>query len=238
MNRLMCANMSRLLRDRFFWICLAFMGLIVPLCNGIFGNFFYALSATAIPAAFCPLFLGAEYSDGTMRNKIAMGFSRFSVYLSDFTVCAVAGVLFNSAWLAGTLLLHRDGGMPIDLSLPFLLCIAGVCLAWTALFALLSLLIQSKAHAAVACLLTAVVTFLLGIQLTILINAAADKVAPGTQYPLELLRDLLPGGQAYVIAIGDFVTEGQLVRFPLYSLGLTGIVTIVGMAMFCRRDLR
>lgn len=238
MNRLMSANVSRLVRDRSFWICLAFMGLVVPLGNGIFGNFFYALAATAITAAFCPLFLGSEYSDGTMRNKIAMGFSRLSVYLSDFTVRAVAGILFNAAWLAGSLLFHRDRGMPIDLSAPFLLCIAGVCLAWTAVFALLSLLIQSKAYAAVACLLTAVVTFLLGIQLTVMINAGADKAAGGANTPLALLRDLLPGGQAYLLAIGDFVSEGQLVRFPLYSLGLAIAVTALGLCLFRRRDLK
>ncbi len=237
MNRLLWANASRLIQDRMFWLCLGFMGLVVPVFNGIFGNFFYALSAAAIPAAFCPLFLGAEYSDGTMHSKIAVGHRRRSVYLSDLTVCAVAGLLFNTAWLTGSLLFHRDRGLPAD-PLRFLLCAGGVCLSWTAVFTLISLLVQSKAHAAVVCLLTAVVTFLLGVQRTIMINAASGKPAVGTQASLKLLRDLLPGGQAYLLAIGDIITAEQLTRFPLYSLGLAVVVTVAGLLLFRRKDLK
>ena len=242
MNRLLWANASRLIQDRIFWLCMGFMGLVLPVFNGIFGNFFYTLSAAVVPAAFCPLFLGAEYSDGTMRSKIAVGHSRWSVYLADLTICAVAGLLFNTAWLTGSLLFHRAMELPAE-PLRFLLCAGGVCLAWTAVFTLISLLIQSKAHAAVACLLTAVVMFLLGLQLTIMINAISSTATSGsgtacTPTPLELFRDILPGGQAYLLAIGDFITTEQLTRFPLYSLGLATVVTIIGLLLFRRKDLK
>lgn len=42
---------------------------------------------------FIGLFIGSEYSDGTIRNKLIAGNSRAAVYFSNYIVCMIAGFL-------------------------------------------------------------------------------------------------------------------------------------------------
>lgn len=44
--------------------------------------FAYSFFIGILSAIFCSLFTGTEYSDGTIRNKIVVGHSRISIYLS------------------------------------------------------------------------------------------------------------------------------------------------------------
>ena len=97
MNKLLSANFSRMKKDKIFWIGIAFM-----LCLGIFSNILYykqniqypeytitldmgfftpAMFIGIIASVFCSLFIGTEYSDGTIRNKISVGHSRTIIYL-------------------------------------------------------------------------------------------------------------------------------------------------------------
>ena len=45
--------------------------------------FVYAMLIGLVLSVFLPLFFGSEYSDGTIRNKLAAGHPRLSVYLAN-----------------------------------------------------------------------------------------------------------------------------------------------------------
>ena len=72
--------------------------------NGFFGC---ALFIGIVMAVFCSLFIGTEYSEGTIRNKIIIGQKRGAVYLSNFYYmlfgkrCYVYGIFYSVS-------LHRD----------------------------------------------------------------------------------------------------------------------------------
>ena len=46
-----------------------------------------------VAAILTSMFIGSEYSDGTIRNKLVVGHSRMRIYLANLIVCSVACVL-------------------------------------------------------------------------------------------------------------------------------------------------
>ena len=118
MRKLLRANFARLWRSRTFWVEMAFMALICvaflidnrnndsnwTLDGGCFNYAFFVPILTAIVTA---LYIGSEYSDGTMRNKCVIGHQRKDIYLANLIVCVTASVLLCagisyriSAWVA------------------------------------------------------------------------------------------------------------------------------------------
>ena len=111
MRRLLIANGKRLIRNVWFWLGLAGMGIYAGfglyseydwLCK--YGMGMGSGSADAllfsileplefIRAAFICMFIGEEYSNKTIRNKIIVGHSKTFVYLSNFMVCSMASIL-------------------------------------------------------------------------------------------------------------------------------------------------
>ena len=88
MSKLLSANIIRLRKEKVFWLVMAVMFILgagIPISikiaeirlgtyNGIdavFGQF--AIFIGVVSAIFCSFFVGREYSDGTIRNKIISG---------------------------------------------------------------------------------------------------------------------------------------------------------------------
>ena len=51
-------------------------------------------------AAFIGIFIGTDYSNGTIRNKHIMGHSRTKMYLSNLTVCITASLIMHIVYIA------------------------------------------------------------------------------------------------------------------------------------------
>jgi hypothetical protein len=169
MNKLLQANFSRLKKSRIFWLSVTVMliyaiaavlyqynekagGHTVTL-DSVF-NLPYIMSGILL-AVFCSLFIGTEYSDGTIRNKIIVGNSRSAVYFANFIVSAVVGLIMNLAFFAVACVLgipllgfFTEGTMTVVLSL-----ITGVMMtiSFAAIFTLITMLSKSKALSAVIC---------------------------------------------------------------------------------------
>lgn len=273
-NLLLRANFSRLWRSASFWVALAVMfgtgvfeltvgmnarrqGNPVPLDNRYM---LFVLMSGVVLAAFCSLFVGAEYSDGTIRNKIAVGHSRANLYLANLVACAAAGVLV----CLGYILPMAAAGVPLmggfELPLPsilwFTLCALLMTASLCAVFTMAALLNQNKAVVAIICIFLAYFLLFLGIYLNSRLTEQAiipaqeyiengqilvREAMPNPSYVqgikrtiFEILYDL-PGCQAVQLVA---TAEACPVRLPLVSLGTIAVSTGIGLALFWRKDLK
>ena len=109
MIRLLDAGFTRLKKDKFFWsmcICVVFIVLLVLYNN--YSNmkkydeiieidrlfFFFGTFLGIMSSIFTSVFLGTEYSNGTLRNKIIMGHRRFKIYLSNLIITSLVNIFF------------------------------------------------------------------------------------------------------------------------------------------------
>lgn len=181
MNKLLHAGFSRLWRDRAFWLCMAVSALWSGAIAIIryrelesrpqYGDLDYILweftpMMGIFAAVFVCLFIGVEHSDGTMRNKLAVGHSRWAVYLSNFTVCAAANLAVMFTWVAVTFCLGLPllgaPKMPAPEILMNLALAALTVVSSTAIFLLIAMLITNKAASAVACILLSLALIIAG----------------------------------------------------------------------------
>lgn len=215
-----------------------------------------------LASVFSGLFLGTEYSDGTIRNKLIAGHKRLSVYLSGLFLNLSASILmilsFQLAlFVTGTLLLGI-GVFSVDADFLLFHLAGGFLLtaAYCAIFTFISMLVQKRAVASVVAILT---SFLLLFAGAIVMSRLAEpeywenyNITAGTEEVVktelepnphylrgterkvyEFLFDFLPGSQSLRLS------EGGLLQWPplLYSLLLTIFFTCVGSLLFKRKNL-
>lgn len=277
MRKLLSANFFRLKKDKLFFLTLAAVFIIAflniqscagsaadSLSNGFessLDKYFFALAPYmgAIYAIFISLFLGTEYSDGTIRNKLSVGHTRTHIYFANYFCCLFSCLLFAAAWLAGSapgLFLIGSFQMGTSGFLSYLLVIIGFTLTFCALFTALGMLSSNKAFSVVFSLL-----LWLGLILAASgLNDRLDEVAmlggrafidgkfvtiEPTPNPLylkgtvrtvcEYLRDALPSGQAILMSDASIVHP---TRQFLLSLLLTAALLAAGMAAFHRKNIK
>ena len=108
MSDLLSANFYRLLRSKVFYAGLlgaAGVELYTLLSSykGILNwkggleeaFFFYPMLAVLAMPAFCGIFLGSEYADGTLRSKLAAGISRWKIYTAELILAVVVSLSFS-----------------------------------------------------------------------------------------------------------------------------------------------
>ena len=118
MIALLSTNFFRIRRDLLFWLALC-----VCLVGGIaFGmgfrgtpafDDFYAFPFFVALCAFLSLFLGREYGDGTLRNKVTAGHRRGQIYLAYFLVSLAVGLLFLAAFLLPFMVMNAAALAPL-----------------------------------------------------------------------------------------------------------------------------
>lgn len=214
-------------------------------------------------AVFISIFVGTEYSDGTIRNKLIAGHTRSAIYLSKLIVCAVVDVIIHLLYILvvlgmGYLLL---GGSAMEPSEILVLSMTGCMsvLALTAILLLLALSIQSKAIGAVVLLLTTIIMLFTSLNIAQRLEApeyydgysVTDEETgevvtvekeknpgylTGTKREIyEFLNDFLPVSQMYQIAVKN---AGKLGRMALYDVGILVAATGVGMVIFKKKNLK
>lgn len=174
MRKLLSANFIRLKKDEFLWIGMIFMlvaGIFFPVMrymdmrqtqtinnidNGFFGC---ALFIGIVMAVFCSLFIGTEYSDGTIRNKVIIGQKRVSVYLANFITCSIVSivmcVMFFIPYLCIGIPLLGFFELDIKIVLSFVATVLMLAIVFSSIFTLISMLNHNKAVTAIICILFA-----------------------------------------------------------------------------------
>lgn len=126
-------------------------------------------------AVFIGLFVGTEYSDGTIRNKLMIGHKRSSIFLSKFIICALAETVMLMIYYATMLLLGswliEGTTMKASTILLYIFCSEITTLALTALLLLFSMSIQSRGVGAVVCLLTVICMLFASLTIENMLNA-------------------------------------------------------------------
>lgn len=227
MTNLLSAGFSRLFKNRIFYICVIVMALYGVLSvistlddppgfttslDEIF--FEYCSLIPVLMAVFCAMFIGTEYSDGTMRNKIITGHKRTAIYMSNFIISAAAGLMMYAACIITCL----GFGIPIlgffagKIGMIFVRigCSLTLLLAVTGIFTLIALLIKSKSASAVVSILLA---------FTLLLGAAIlySMLSEPEYYPDYNIESVYYEGDEEIFMPSE---ETELVPNPFYIDGV------------------
>ena len=257
MSKLLRANFARLLKSKLFWLGIVFMlalGIYFPIDHYNImqkegravsldsGFYMFMLVIPLILPIFCGFFIGTEYSDGTMRNKIIIGGTRITVYIANFIICTAAAFIISAAYAVPYLIF----GIPllgffnsgIAWVVVILLCVIAVTEVFTAFFTLIAMLIPNKANGAVSCILIGFVMYISGIYGGLYIGsslAAQDHLSDTKRAFYEFLYDFLPYSQ--LIQLGNMEAVHPL-RMFLYSVLISAAATGIGVLFFRRKDLK
>ena len=142
MLKLLRANFHLLIKSKMFYIALAanaMMSVLAVLALKNYGEnefmFILLVMLPAICAAHTSLFVGKEYSDGTLRNKLIYGHTKGKVYFSYLITCVVANIILLVPCMAIVGVTYLDLFTLIDTK-QLLLLISGYLIANAALCSL------------------------------------------------------------------------------------------------------
>lgn len=276
MRNLLRADFARLLRDRAFWLCCAVLfaaGAALPVIHYIDNRnagAFWAPDDTCFTFAFllpillsllAAFFVGCDYSDGTVRNKLIVGHRRSHIYLSDLAVTCVAGMALSIAYSLPhtclSLALLGKFRAPVQALLPFAVLSLTLTAAFSALYVLIALLCRGKAQAVAGCLLLVFALLFAGVRLTSALNepeyyagysytengvTTVEDEEPNPNYVggkkrqvYEFLNEFTPGGQ--VLKLSGMTAEKPW-KLVFYDGLVLLVSTGVGLAAFRRKDLK
>lgn len=282
MLKLLRSNFSRAIKSKSMWISLAvqacvLIGLIIitviqqksdpsisPVASDEFLLMIYSFFGFPLQGILIAVFgcqhIGADYANGTIRNKLIMGHSRSSIYIANFITVAVFALLLN---IVGMLVVCAVGIPifgPFKKSATLIAWIiidgAAVMLVYAALITLVSMLSKSTTTSIVICLLTLVIaTF---VFLSISFKATQPDMIPETYFNElgELVEVMVPNPERPKPQIKalcqfclDFFPSGQILQIGkgvkfhdwqmlLYSLGIIAATNVGGCIIFKRYDLK
>ena len=276
MGRLLSANFARLKKNNLLWVALVFMAaisvftMIMNISQSkeweTYGEKLYFDSCYFLLSPFIGLFitvtivffLGVDYSDGTIRNKITAGHKRVEIYSANLITCVFVSTLFDVVWLAFGLI-----------GLPFMECEQGIgeiliyvlitllfSISTGAIAALVGMLISNKAGSTTTAILLffglLIVSSYIILQLDepemysymAMTNEGTQIVGPikNPQYiggalrvVLECIVNTLPSGQA--VMLSNMALQHTVFDIVV-SVFLTVIVSAIGIIAFNKKDIK
>ncbi|MCM1272923.1 MAG: ABC transporter permease [Clostridium sp.] len=284
MSKLLSAELHRLFKSNLYKVYMAVSVLVsavlvisrwrdVRLNTSIYENlpveyrkaddviFVGSLVCVFLMAIFTGLFVGTEYSDGTIRNKLIVGHKRSNIYLSKLVVCITANIMVYVlsamvSWGLGSLLLgvNMTFGEFFERTVKLLFLV----IAMTALLLLFAMLIQSKAAGSVACLALMIVLIVASVFVQQKLDAPEyfDDLAYYDMDTGEYVREDKHEKNPYYVSgkkravyefVNDFLPSGQLFQIcafnPKNSIMLyDGIIligtTLAGVVIFKKKNLK
>ncbi len=274
MIKLLDAGFTRLRKNKLFWILLSFIILFALYVNFInysnmknysatidFGNFpfHYPTMIGVVIAIFTSLFLGVEYSDGIIRNKISIGHKRINIYLSNLIIITVNSLVSYILYLGvvssiGIPLFGTDGLVFKELIIRILITFVTI-IVYSSIFTFLASVISNKTITAIVSIMFAFLLMMVALtcfnvlespkyinEATMINGETKIEQVLNPKYPSEKKRkiyqyllDINPAGQMYQIAGRN---TSDLKIFPLYSLGIIIVFTTTGLVIFKKKELK
>lgn len=279
MSNLIIAGVGRLVKTRAYRITAVIVALIglfqitmmyrdyqAGVGTPYFDSALFSIAAIGMIAlaAAVSLFVESEYSDGTIRNKIAVGHNRVSIYISMLITSVIAGWLLVAVWTAvylipGVILMEHAN--PLWVYLCLYLAMFFELAVFSAIFTCLSVTLGNKAGSAVVCILLALMLMIQGIITVSLLEepeyyspeftvsetgevSYTGDLEPNPNYIpkgspkrafYNFIMDFTPGGQALQIA-GH--TIDNFSKICLYDIGWLVVLSGAGVLIFRRKDLK
>lgn len=275
MGKLLAANHARLVRTRSFWITVIFafcfelyavlQGGHVDALSGLGRDldYYYFMPMPffgVVISVFIAMFIGTEYSDGTIRNQLIVGHTRANIYLAGLLACFTGVAATMLGWFLGGLAGIPYFGLWSVGAVKFMQYALLTTLSLLAIAAILVLEAQLSSNKTV----TAVVTIFTAIGLILLasyfynalqepettfssVTISMDGIVYGDEiknpaYIGGKLRDIykamlyiIPSGQVLLIADKD-------VAYPIAmcccSIGIIALSTIVGIVLFRKKNIK
>lgn len=279
MRNLLAANFSRLWKSRLFWLlelfCFSFgvfAYTLVAINTRNLGQgwleynahvYFYLpiLYLPAVIAVFAGFFLGTDYSDGTIRNKLIAGYTRCGIYLSNLLITGMAAILFAAAHVAAVMIV----GLPFSGNAVIThvqlhvraVHILLILMEYVSIFVLFSMMDSSKARNVVVSLSAALLIVLVGMmvysryaepefvtQVVPLPDGGLElqKGEPNVRYLSGMLRTvyawaarILPSGSAMLSLDKNLVFDW---RNSVVSVVTMIVLVVTGIRLFQKKDVR
>lgn len=274
MNKLLNAGFTRLRKNKLFWLLTVFsVGLALFMVYTQYSDMKqyeevieveqlmlnYSTIVGIVIAIFTSLFLGVEYSDGAIRNKISIGHKRINIYLSNLITVTITSLFSYIVFLVIVasigIPLFGTITLPISKLLMLLGCIFATIIAYTCIFTFLAMIISNKTINAIVSIMlifgmmmNAMICFNKleapkTIQEASIVNGETKiKEVPNPRYLSEekreiyqIMVDINPAGQMFQIA-GRTVQNLKIL--PIYSLGITIVFTGLGLVLFKKKELK
>ena len=219
-------------------------------------------------AIFTSLFVGAEYSDGTIRNKIVAGHSRKNIYLSNLIVSIVVGLILEFIYLIiiSIVAIPLLGSIQMTFSqfAFILLDMIMIIIVYSSIFNFIALICSNITISTVSSLLLILIMFVIDMLLSPTANSTeyiqknivmdeqgnvTYEVVKNEDYPGKLVQTICktisnfnPVSQAIEIS-GNKINMNEedfnnMKVYPLYSLGLIIIITAIGIYLFNIKELK
>ncbi len=276
MNNLIKANTMRLRKNNIYLLSLLielFISLLLPIMhfidktkNGISwhpddSSFSFLLFLPIIIAAYESMFIGTEYSDGTIRNKCISGNDRKSIYFSTLLSSLIASFILALIYIVGHALFSLILLGPFEASFKKIMVYLALSFALTftltAIICAISLLISNKTYSTTISILLVFLLLFWGIKITSALSepeyysaysytengvTVSEEEERNPNYlsgakrkAYEVLYDLTPGGQMLQLASMSSKKPGMLF---LYDAIIFVSITFGGVYIFSRKDLK
>ena len=241
MKKLLNFEFRKLFRQKSFYVCgillLAFVFLSaaisrlavdnaekitapLPTAIGMLRTALQGANATLIIGIFVALFVCADYSDGTLKNIYAKGYTRTSVYFSKMIAVFSAAVIFCiitwcGAFISGRFFFETGTGFELNIIGTLAAQLLSV-FGYTALFFALATIIKRTGGSIAACIV--------GPMLFSILFAVADSVINSETFALsDYWLDGLFSGLTQTV-----VTRQFMMLAVIFSLVYTAVFTAVG----------
>ncbi len=277
MIKLLNAGFTRLIKNKPYWLFIIFsIGLALFMICASYSNMKsydevikveqlilnYSTIIGIVIAIFTSLFLGVEYSDGAIRNKISIGHKRTNIYLSNLIITTTTSLLSYIIFIVIIVIIGIPifGGITMSISklLALLGCIFLTIIAYSSIFTFIAMMISNRTTTAITNIMIAFVMTCIAltcfnkldapeqIQAGSLTNAETGEMEwtyePNPKYPSEeerkvyqMLADINPAGQMFQIA-GRATPNLKIL--PLYSLGIIIVFSGIGIVLFNKKELK
>ncbi len=190
MIKLLKTNFFRLIKNKIFWgIVIITIGIASFLLFNTFLNaqqetkqgidkllFMYMNFIGIFMAIFTSLFVGTEYSDGTLRNKIVIGHNRKRIYLANLITSILVGICIQLIYMIIIAMI----GIPVlgtlqikvELFLFIMLDIIFIIITYASIFTCITLLCSDITISTVSCIILALIMFVVSMTLSMTANAS------------------------------------------------------------------